>query len=104
MLCASDHGYCTVRVSPIARRLKEYGSVKALVVGPRAQMSSDLHSLVNCISDRAAEVRWRGMLATDVIAAKGVIKTMIDPWGMSQRRVLGGPARHHAWGRESSVR
>ena len=39
-------------------------------------MSSDLHSLINCISERAAEVRWRGTLATDVITAKGVIKTM----------------------------
>jgi len=29
-------------------------------------MSSDLHSLINCISERAAEVRWRGMLAIDV--------------------------------------
>jgi len=62
---------------PIARRLKEYARVKAFVVGPRAEMSSDLHSLINCISERAAEVRWRGMLATDVITAKGVIKTMI---------------------------
>ena len=52
---------------PIARRLKEYGRVKAFVVGPRADMSSDLHSLINCISERAAEVRWRGMLAIDVI-------------------------------------
>ena len=41
-------------------------------------MSSDLHSLINCISERTAEVRWRGMLAAiDVITAKGVIKTMI---------------------------
>jgi len=62
---------------PIARRLKEYGRVKAFVVGPRAEMSSDLHSLINCISERAAEVKWRGTLATDVITAKGVIKTMI---------------------------
>ena len=62
---------------PIARRIKEYGRVKAFVVGPRAEMSSDLHSLINCISERAAEVRWRGMLAIDVIHAKGVIKTMI---------------------------
>jgi len=46
----------------------------------------------NCISEWAAEVRWRGMLATDVITAKGVIKTMITN------------ARHHAWGREDSVR
>ena len=45
---------------PIARRLKEYGRVKAFVVGPRAEMSKDLHSLINCISERAAEVRWRG--------------------------------------------
>ena len=51
--------------------------MKAFVVGPRAEMSSDLHSLINCISERAAEVRWRGMIATDVITAKGVIKTMI---------------------------
>ena len=51
--------------------------MKAFVVGPRAEMSSDLHSLINCISERAAEVRWRGMLAIDVIHAKGVIKTMI---------------------------
>ena len=49
----------------------------AFVVGPRAEMSSDLYSLINCISERAAEVRWRGVLATDVITAKGVIKTMI---------------------------
>ena len=42
---------------PIARRLKEYGRVKAFVVGPRAEMSSDLHSFINCISERAAEVR-----------------------------------------------
>ena len=39
---------------PIARRLKEYERVKAFVVGPRAEMSSDLHSLINCISERAA--------------------------------------------------
>ena len=51
--------------------------MKAFVVGPRAEMSSYLHSLFNCISERTAEVRWRGMLATDVITAKGVIKTMI---------------------------
>jgi len=65
------------RNNPIARRLKEYGRVKAFVVGPRTEISNDLHSLINCISERAAEVRWRGMLATDVITAKGVIKTMI---------------------------
>ena len=51
--------------------------MKAFVVGPRTEISNDLHSLINCISERAAEVRWRGMLATDVITAKGVIKTMI---------------------------
>jgi len=49
--------------------------VKAFVVGPWADMSSDLHSLINCISERAADVRWRGMLATDVITAKSMIKT-----------------------------
>ena len=38
----------------MAKRLKEYGRVKASVVGPRAEMSSDLHSLINCISERAA--------------------------------------------------
>jgi len=54
---------------------KKIGRVKAFVVGPRAEMPSDLHSLINCISERVAEVRWRGMLATDVITAKGVIKT-----------------------------
>ena len=40
-------------------------------------MSSDLHSLINCISERAAEVRWRGVLATDFITAMGAIKTTI---------------------------
>jgi len=66
---------------PIARRLKEYRRVKAFVVGPRAEMSRDLHSRINCISERAAEARWRGMLATDVIHAKGVIKTILGILG-----------------------
>jgi len=51
--------------------------VTAFVVSPRAKMSSDLHSLINCISERAAEVRWRGVLATDFITAMGAIKTTI---------------------------
>jgi len=50
---------------PIARRLKEYGRVKAFVVGPWAEMSSDLHALINCISERAAEVRWRGIKSVE---------------------------------------
>ena len=58
-------------------RLNEFGGVKAFVVGPRAEMSSDLHTLIDSISDRAAEVKWRGVLATDIITAKGVIRTMI---------------------------
>ena len=41
---------------PVTRRLKEYGRVKAFVVGMRAEMSSDLHTLIDSISDRAAEV------------------------------------------------
>ena len=78
-------------------------------LGPRVEMSSDLHSLINCISERAAEVRWRGMLATDVITAKSVIKTMItNSLGILGARAnaecLEDRARHHAWGREGSVR
>jgi len=73
---------------PIARRLKEYGRVKAFVVDPRAEMSSDVHSLINCISERAAEVRWRGMLATDVIHAKGY-----GAIGSPSRRTGGGRVR-----------
>ena len=50
-----------IHSTPPARKLlktrKEYGRVKAFVVGPRAEMSSDLHSLINCISERAADVR-----------------------------------------------
>ena len=42
----------------------------AFVVGPRAEMSSDLYSLINCISERAAEVKWRGMNATDIVTAR----------------------------------
>ena len=54
-----------------------YGRVKAFVVGPRAEMSSDLRTLIDSVSDRAAEAKWRGVLATDIITAKGVIRTMI---------------------------
>ena len=41
---------------PVTRRLKENGRAKAFVVGPRADMSSDLHTLNDSISDIRGQV------------------------------------------------
>ena len=67
--------------------------MEAFVVGPRAEMSSDLHTLIDSISDRAAEIKWRGMLATDIITAKGVIRTMIT----NSLGILAAQANAECW-------
>ena len=103
------HGPNSPLDDPVTRRLNEYGRATAFVVGPRAEMSSDVQTLIDGISDRAAEVKWRGVLATDIVTAKGVIRTHDheqpqDPRCAGQCRVLGGQARHHARGRAGGVR
>ena len=59
--------------------------MKAFVVGPRTEMSSDLLSLINCISERAAEVRWRGMIGT---TAQATAATQVA--GRAPKRRCGG--------------
>ena len=59
--------------------------MKAFVVGPRAEMSSDLHSLINCISERAAEVEFftnvarNRLVFTNVAPVARVIFTNVAP-------------------------
>jgi len=58
---------------PVGRRLEEFGQIKALVTGPRAECSADLHSLVSSVADTAAERSWRRVGARNPKEAKAII-------------------------------
>ena len=69
-------------MGPIEARLSAFGQVRALVVGPRAECSPDLHRLVDVMAEVGAVRSWRQMGARSVVEARGVIKTRV-------RRMIG---------------
>ena len=64
-------------MGPIQQRLTSFGQIRALVIGPRAECSSDLHGLVDAMAEVGAEASWRRMGARSVIGARGVIKSRL---------------------------
>ena len=52
------------------------GELLAFVVGPRGEMSPDLHNLVESTTEKAAESRWRELGAKSFLAARGTLKSM----------------------------
>ena len=55
-------------------KLKTYGEMRALAVGPRGEMSRDLNTLVGNMTQKAAESRWRELGAKSVLAARSILK------------------------------
>ncbi len=75
-----DRDYNNVDVSggnlgPTGQRLAEYGQVRAIVFGPRGEGSSDAHSLVDLIANKAANRRWRPMGAKSFVVARDAYKS-----------------------------
>ena len=69
-------------VGPVETRLKSYGAIGALVIGPRAEISKDLDSLITRAANIGGERLWRSMGSRSIREARGVLKT-------SMRRRIG---------------
>lgn len=69
-------------VGPVETRLKSYGAIGALVIGPRAEISKDLDHLITMASKIGGERLWRSMGSRSQREARAVLKT-------SMRRRIG---------------
>jgi hypothetical protein len=62
---------------PVGKKLAEFGPIKALAVGPRGEMSADMHRLIAKTAKAAAQRKWRNTGTRTVVEAAGLYKFMI---------------------------
>ena len=58
----------------VEQRLAEFGQVRALIVGPRGEVSKDLAWLITQMAKVGAERKWRIMGARSIPEARAVLK------------------------------
>jgi len=62
---------------PVEQRLAQFGQVRALIVGPRGEVSKDMAWLFTQMAKVGAERKWRIMGARSIPEARAVLKRRI---------------------------
>jgi hypothetical protein len=70
----NDWDFAADGLGPVETRLESFGTIRALVIGPRAETSKDVERFIDKCSEIGAERRWRRMGARSQVEAKAYIK------------------------------